>query len=279
MGPADSTANDSVGASVALSSNGGALGVGGPGGAGDDEMTPGEADVFEARTLTTPSCQPGAVGVGQPATCTATVTDYGIGEATPTGTVSFSTDSSGGFGAGASCTLSEGSAGTSSCQVTYTPGAAGSGSHAFTASYSGDDAHAPGIAQTMVAIGRVTTSTSVSCSPPRWPSAKAQLYRDHHRLRSQRRGTDRQGHDSSNGGGPFGPGGCSRPVARTAQLRVQLRAVAAAPGTHQLTAAYAGEAATPPAKGRTTRGRRRRDRHIAECAPLSVSVGNTTRCT
>ena len=39
--------------------------------------------------MTAPSCQPSTVGVGQPTTCTVTVTDEGIGESTPTGTVSF----------------------------------------------------------------------------------------------------------------------------------------------------------------------------------------------
>ncbi len=160
--PAESTSNDSFGTSVALSSDGGALAVGDPTG---NAATPGEADVFEARSVTTPSCEPGAVGVGQPATCTATVADLGIGDATPTGTVGFATDSSGSFGGAASCTVSEDTTGTSSCQVTYTPTAADSGSHVLTSSYSGDDAHASGIGQTTVAINRVTTSTSVSCSP------------------------------------------------------------------------------------------------------------------
>ena len=139
--PADTASNDSFGTSVALSSDGGAVAIGGP---GDDASLGGEADVFEGRSVTSPTCQPGSVGVGQPTTCTSTVTDDGIGEATPTGRVSLTTDSSGSFGGGASCTLSQNTAGTSSCQVTYTPSAANSGSHVLTASYSGDDEHASG---------------------------------------------------------------------------------------------------------------------------------------
>ena len=163
LGPADATSNDSFGVSVALSSNGAALAVGGP---GDDRTVGGEADAFEGDTMTSPSCQPSTVGVGQPTACTVTVTDEGVGESTPTGTVSFSTDSSGSFGATATCALSATGTGASSCHVAYTASAAGSGRHVLTASYAGDDEHAPGIGQTAVAINRVLTSTSLSCTAP-----------------------------------------------------------------------------------------------------------------
>jgi hypothetical protein len=158
---AGSRADDDFGWAVALSADGGALAVGDPSG---NAATAGEADVFEGQTGTAVGCQPDTVGVGQQTTCTATVTDDGIGEATPTGSVGFATDSAGAFGASA-CTLTGTATGTSSCQVTYTPGAAGSGTHMLTAQYSGDDEHAAGTGQTTVAIDRLTTSTAVSCSP------------------------------------------------------------------------------------------------------------------
>lgn len=283
LGPADATANDSFGTSVALSSDGGALAVGGPGGAGDDEMTPGEADVFEARTQTAPTCQPTAVGVGQQATCTATVTDYGIGEAAPTGTVSFSTDSAGTFGSAAGCALSEDSAGTSSCQVTYTPSAAGSGSHTLTASYSGDDEHASGIGQTVVSINRVTTSTSVSCSPA--PVAVGQntictaTVTAADASAGPPAGTVTM---SSNGGGTFNPGGCTLSggsgPARSCTFSYTPSQVG--PGTHQLTAAYAGDGGHAASQGSDPLGVGDAGTGASlSCTPLSVAVGHAARCT
>jgi Bacterial Ig-like domain (group 3)/FG-GAP repeat len=283
LGPDDATANDSFGTSVALSSEGGALAVGGPGGAGDDQMTPGEADVFEAETLTAPTCQPTAVGVGQQTTCTATVTDDGIGEAAPTGTVNFSTDSAGSFGSAPSCALSEASAGTSSCQVTYTPSAAGSGRHTLTASYSGDDEHASGIGQTVVSINRVTTSTTVSCRPA--PVAVGQSTNCTATVTASDAsagtpvGTVTM---SSNGGGTFNPGGCtlSGGSGPTASCAFSYTPSQVGPGTHQLTASYAGDGGHAASQGSDPLGVGEAGTGTSlSCTPLSVGVGHTARCT
>jgi len=283
LGPDDATANDSFGTSVTLSSAGGALGVGGPGGAGDDEMTPGEADVFEAETVTAPSCQPTAVGVGEQTTCTATVTDHGIGEAAPSGTVSFSTDSAGSFGGAASCTLSVQSAGTSSCQVTYTPSAAGSGTHTLTASYSGDDEHASGIGQAVVSIDRVTTSTSVSCSPApvavgQGTSCKATVTAADASAGTPA-GTVTM---SSNGTGTFNPGGCtlSGGSGPAASCTFTYTPSQVGPGTHQLTASYAGDGGHAASQGSDALGVGDAGTGASlSCTPLSVAVGHTARCT
>jgi hypothetical protein len=90
-------------------------------------------------TTTSVTCAPGTVVVSGPTACTATVTDT-TGQATPTGTVAFSSDTSGGaFSPAASCTLSPaGTTGQASCPVTYTPSTVGSGTQAITASYGGD---------------------------------------------------------------------------------------------------------------------------------------------
>src|SRR5207247_9781759 len=66
-------------------------------------------------TTTTVSCSPASVPDNQPSTCTVTVADSsGAGAITPTGTVSFTTNSTGTFGA-TTCILSVGS-----CSVSFT---------------------------------------------------------------------------------------------------------------------------------------------------------------
>ena len=95
-------------------------------------------------TATSLSCAPGTVVVGGATTCTATVTDTATtGQVTPAGTVTFSSDTSGGaFTAATTCTLSPtATAGQASCPVTYTPSTVGSGTQTITASYAGDAAH------------------------------------------------------------------------------------------------------------------------------------------
>ena len=107
------------------------------------------------------SCSPGSVAVAAPAPCTATVSDTAAGTAsTPAGTVTFATTGSGSFSGSGSCTLSAGS-----CQLSYTPAAAGSGTHTVTASYGGDATHAVSSASTGESVVARSTVTTVSCSP------------------------------------------------------------------------------------------------------------------
>lgn len=88
-------------------------------------------------TSTQLTCAPLSLIAGTAATCTATVVDTGPGPTTtPTGTVEFTSSGAGTFSAGGSCTLSAGS-----CQLTYTPSSAGSGTHRIIASYEGDVNH------------------------------------------------------------------------------------------------------------------------------------------
>lgn len=133
----------------------------------DATLAPGRA------TSTSVSCTPSSPAVGTAAACKATVTDTGLGAATtPTGTVGFSSDSSGAFsGPGSSCTLS-GSGASASCTVDYTPSAVGSGTHKITAAYGGAATHAAssGSAQLTVAAGggggggSTATATSLESS-------------------------------------------------------------------------------------------------------------------
>jgi hypothetical protein len=92
-------------------------------------------------TTTTVNCTPDPVAINHGTTCTATVTDTALSGATaPTGTVTFSTDSSGGFTPANTCTLGSPTSNSSSCSVTYTP--TSESTHIISGSYSGSTAHA-----------------------------------------------------------------------------------------------------------------------------------------
>ena len=130
-------------------------------------MQQGAAYVFTDSTSTSVDCQPASLVLGQTSSCTATVTDTGSTAATPTGPVSFTTDSPGSFGARPSCTLAPtASAGTASCRVGYTPSTTGSGTHTISAAYGGDGGHTASLGVAHVAVSLATTSISVSCQQP-----------------------------------------------------------------------------------------------------------------
>src|SRR5207247_107617 len=75
---------------------------------------------------------------GVATTCTATVTDtHPAGTASaPSGTVTFSTSSTGSF-SGSPCTLTSATSRSSTCSVSYTPTNAASATHTITGNYGG----------------------------------------------------------------------------------------------------------------------------------------------
>jgi Bacterial Ig-like domain (group 3) len=100
------------------------------------------ADEVASPTITALACNPESAPGGSTTTCTATVTDPMLGNPAPTGSVSFSSDVPGGsFGSGGTCNLSLLTMGQSSCQVTYSAGSGGAGTHDITAAYGGDTIH------------------------------------------------------------------------------------------------------------------------------------------
>ena len=162
----DGAASDALGGSVAVS--GDTVVAGAPGATVNGNAGQGAAYVFGPAasadpTTTSVSCLPGTVAVGQSTTCTATVTDTAASPSTPTGTVSFSSDTSrGAFSSSGSCTLSPtGTAGQASCSVSYTPGQIGIGTQTITASYGGDSGHAASSAASSAA-----TLVVVPAPPP-----------------------------------------------------------------------------------------------------------------
>jgi hypothetical protein len=116
-------------------------------------------------TSTDLTCSPGTVAVGQATSCTATVTDRTYpGPTTPTGVVTFVTDTGGGSFSSSSCTLSPAStAAQAACSFSYTPGEAGSGTQTVTASYGGDGIHAASSGQAAIAVTLRVTSTVLAC--------------------------------------------------------------------------------------------------------------------
>jgi hypothetical protein len=116
-------------------------------------------------TSTVVSCSPGTVAIGQVASCTATVTDTAAsGATTPTGTVTFTSDGSGGSFSSNSCALSPAnSGGQASCSVSYTPGQAGSGTETITGTYGGDSAHTASSGQDTITVTLRATTTALTC--------------------------------------------------------------------------------------------------------------------
>ncbi len=112
-------------------------------------------------TDTSLDCEPQAVALNAPDTCTVTVTDIeGAGTpSTPTGEVDFSDDAGGTFSA-SSCELDGGA-----CAVTYTPTAIGSDEADITAGYDGDGIHDVSDDTAAVDITPRATELGIDCSP------------------------------------------------------------------------------------------------------------------
>ena len=127
--------------------------------------------VILSPTSTGVSCVPNTTTIGSPATCTAIATDMSVsGATTPTGTVGFTTNSTGSFTpTSTTCTLAAGTTvATASCSISYTPTV--TGHHLITGSYSGDSAHSGSTGSFNVAVSSTappslhSTKTLVSCS-------------------------------------------------------------------------------------------------------------------
>jgi len=120
------------------------------------------ADTGIDPTTTTVTCGPTAVAIGQPSSCTATVTDA-ASPSTPTGTINF-TGNGAAFFLGSPCQLTARTGGGAGCTV----GAdlTSVGSQSITATYSGDTAH-----QASSGTAALCAGTTAQCggSPPPAP--------------------------------------------------------------------------------------------------------------
>ena len=86
------------------------------------------------------NCSPNPVTTNSSTNCTATLNDTDAGAAiTPTGSVSFASNSTGTFNLLTCSLTATATAGVASCSISYTPGTAGH--HKITGSYAGDSSH------------------------------------------------------------------------------------------------------------------------------------------
>lgn len=214
--------------------------------------------VIQRSTSTSIGCS-GLFQLGQPTTCTATVSDTDTGTvSTPTGSVSFTSNPGGSFSGGGSCTLAaSGTSGVSSCQATYSPPVA-AGSESLTASYAGDVTHAPSSGQTTLSVGLRDTSTSAACAGA--PTVVGQASTCTVTVNDTSGGTASgpTGNVSftSNAGGSFSGGGsCALGASGTSgasSCQVTYAPTTIGSGTHTITAAYADDATHSSSQGTTS---------------------------
>ncbi|RPI81289.1 MAG: hypothetical protein EHM41_20940 [Chloroflexi bacterium] len=103
-----------------------------------------------------------SISFGESVTCEATVT-RSSGTDTPGGNVNWSTGDGGSF-TPETCILS-GSAGISTCTVSYTPAAVGDGSHSITAAYAGDANFLISSGSQTVTVNKATPTLSLDNTP------------------------------------------------------------------------------------------------------------------
>jgi Bacterial Ig-like domain (group 3) len=213
------------------------------------------ADEIRNPTSHTVACVPTSLTVGAgTTTCTATVADTGSTPMNPSGSVNFTTNGIGTFSGGGSCTLL-GNAGQPSCQVTYTPTVAGSGSHQITAAYPGDSAHEPSQGSTAVGVLRHPTGTAIACVPTSLTLGAGSTTCTAAVTDIGSSPTNPTGsvNFTSTGTGTFSGGGACSLVGNAGQRSCQVTyaPTAAGSGSHQITAAYLGDAEHAESQGST----------------------------
>ena len=125
----------------------------------DTTATPMVTLTVTSTAATTLNCAQSITVIGNPVSCTATVSDADSNPVTPTGSVAFTSTGAGTFSA-PSCTLSSGS-----CAVSFTPSGNAGNTDTVTAKYGGDSYHVVGAAGTaQLAVGKRATGTSASCT-------------------------------------------------------------------------------------------------------------------
>lgn len=223
-------------------------------------LTSSDTDDFTSVKRTTSTrldCVPSAPVVAQEVQCTATVTDADAGTPSgPTTTVSFSGGGAGAFAPASNCTLT-GSGSSRSCEVTFTPSAAG-GPHGITADYGGDATHEPSDDSVDLTVSKRSTETQIACVPAAvavgQPTTCGVTVTDSSPGPGGSLGGDTVGFSHSGDGALDAPT-CVLSPAGTCRVTYTPSAVGSA--THTVTASYTGTAAREPS---------------GEAAPVSVGV-------
>lgn len=220
-----------------------------------------------AATETEVDCEPSTVAQEVSTTCTATVTSSG--SETPTGEVSWTTESPEGSFDTSPCELIDGS-----CSTGYTDGEVGNWT--ITAEYSGDANSQPSEGSTEVTITPAasgTTTTALSCDPTSFIVSSGYT-----ECTATVSGTDPTGvidWQSSSANYEFDPASCS-----AASCTVDY--IDYVTGTPTLTAYYRGDTNNLPSEGSTvvtvTQGTQPTTTSVS-CDPPSVEVGSSTTCT
>lgn len=217
------------------------------------------ADELGNSTSTAIVCLPDSVPAGSATTCTLTVTDdAATGATTPTGSIGLTSDTAGGtVSSGGSCALVSQSANEASCELTYTPGQVGTGTHQLTAQYVGDSTHEP--SQTSAGLGVTTrpTSTAISCAPPSVfvgsaTTCTATVTDTGASDQTTPTGSVEFGSDTT--GGSFGSGGsCALAGVSPSQASCQLAYTPGqvGTGTHEISGEYGGDATHAASEGET----------------------------
>ena len=242
----------------------------------------------EFRQETTVVCTPDTLSPGDASNCTATVLDFSTPTATPSGTVRFSSDGSGDFNNGTdTCALAPRGPREASCQITYTPSHAGSGTHTILAGYLPDDSHPISEGLTRVHV-LDPTATSVHCTPPAGPVAVGHVstctvsvtdtFDSNIPTGKVEFSSDGQGVFSRGGSCALGPQG-----PREASCQLTYTPAAVGSGSHAITASYEGDPLHRLSSGTATINVTEKSSAAAtlSCAPgdLSLTTHDATTCT
>jgi PKD repeat protein len=238
--------------------------------------------VGQRPTVTSVNCAPTGSAFDQ--ACTATVTDNAPGTvATPVGTVSLTTNSTGTFSSN-SCTLSgTGTSGVASCLVTYTPLTVGT--HTVTGAYSGDTIHLSSQGSASMSFGKDSTTTSITCSPSSVAINQATTCTVAVTDTASIGPTAPTGSVTftSNATGTFAASPCTlaSQSATSSSCQVTYTPTSGA-GTHSIAATYSGDAThsgSTNSQAFTLTVILRTSSTTVSCSPSSVVVNQATNCT
>ncbi len=226
------------------------------------------------------TCSPNTPFTNQPTSCTVTVIDTSNTPTTPTGSVSFSTNSTGTFSAN-TCSLVAGSAaGTATCSVSYT--ATVTGGHKISAAYSGDHLHAPSSGTAVITVSPAITTVNAVCSPSRavisQQSTCSATVTDNTNSPTTPTGT--VSFTSSSASGFFSPAGCALAESTKGTASCAVTYTSSVAGSQTVTGTYSGDPTHGASYGSTglTVDLRSTTTAIA-CVPSTVIVNTASSCT
>jgi hypothetical protein len=236
-------------------------------------------------TITAVSCSPTPLDVGTPTSCTATVTEQGLGPATtPTGTVDWSDP--GGVFTPTSCTLtSNGVSGQAACKTSYVPGSGSEGSSiTIQGTYGGDIYYGGSSATYSISSTQLASTTSFGCTPSllvNVPSTCTATVTDVPGSANIFPGSTVTW--TSSNLGTFGSGGVctlSEVTPHSSRCSVTYTPASGGEGSHLIEASYGGDVDhTGSSQSATFSAAHRSDATTLTCVPNPDAVNQKTTCT